>query len=183
MTKKTIALFCGSSDAVDEKYKILARETGEIIAQAEFDLVYGGARIGLMGAAADAALSQGARVTGYIPHFLKNLEVAHTGLSQLHLTETMHERQMGMAEMADGFLILPGGLGTLAEFFEIITWRQMKLHDKPVGVLNAYGYWDGLLEFLDHAQTERFNRKEDQELFMLLAGTGDLKKYLTGLKN
>ena len=134
-----LCVFCGSSTAVARGYLDLAAQAGALIARCGMGLVYGGSRIGLMGAMADAALAEGGRVVGVIPRFLKTKEVAHTGLSELHMTETMHERQVGMAERADAFLVLPGGYGTLAEFFEVLTWKQLGLHDKPIAVLNGSG--------------------------------------------
>ncbi|MGB4057125.1 MAG: TIGR00730 family Rossman fold protein [Alphaproteobacteria bacterium] len=179
---KTICVFCGAGRHVAAPYFDVARETGAMLAREGFDVVYGGAHIGLMGAVADAALAHGGKVTGIIPGFLKDMEVAHTGLSELRLTETMHERQVEMAAMADGFLVLPGGMGTLAEFFEVLTWRQLGLHSKPIAVLNVFGYWDFLLEFLKKAAAENFTQPPDAAMFAVLEGAGGLKAFLDGLK-
>ncbi len=176
-----IGVFCGSSTSADEKYMTLARDAGAAIAEAGFGIVYGGSRNGLMGAAADAALKKNAKVIGVIPHFLKEKEVAHTGLAELHLTHGMHERQVGIAERADGFLVLPGGLGTLAEFFEVLTWRQLKLHDKPIALMNKGGYWDSLLAFLRHSADEKFLYQDHKSLFTVLENTENLKVFLSGL--
>lgn len=137
---KNICVFCGSSTIVDGKYLRAARDVGVMLAQNGYGVVYGGGNIGLMGAAADAALEAGGKVIGVIPKFLRDKEVAHKGLTELHLTETMHERQVGMAERSDAFVVLPGGLGTLAEFFEVLTWKQLGLHDKPIMLVNDFGY-------------------------------------------
>ena len=165
------------------KYLDLGTQVGRLIAEKNFTLVYGGGRIGLMGAAADGALAQGGSVIGIIPKFLKDKEVAHAGLTELYLTETMHQRQVGMAERGDAFLVLPGGLGTLAEFFEILTWKQLLLHDKPIAILNAFGYWDSLLDFTRHGATEKFLRPEDKDLFTELENIEAAAEYLTRLKN
>ncbi len=178
---KSICVFCGSSSGTGGKYMRIAQAAGAMLARDGFEVVYGGARIGLMGALADAALAEGGKVTGVLPGFLKDKELAHEGLSELHLTETMHERQVGMAERADAFLILPGGLGTLAEFFEVLTWKQLGLHDKPVMLVNGYGYWDSLLAFSDHAQTEQFMRAGDRALFTTFDDIEALESYLKRL--
>jgi uncharacterized protein (TIGR00730 family) len=133
-----------------------AREVGALLARRGVALVYGGARRGLMGAAADAALAEGGRVVGVIPHGLWAREIAHTGLSELLVVDTMHERKALMTERADAFVMLPGGAGTLEEFFEAWTWAQLGIHDKPCGVLNVGGYFDPLLAMLDHMVEERF---------------------------
>lgn len=149
-----------------------------MIAHSGRKLVYGGGHVGLMGAAADAALEVGGDVIGVIPQCLKDREVAHTGLTELHTTETMQERQQYMADLSDAFIVLPGGLGTLAEFFEIITWRHLGIHDKPVFVLNAFGYWDLLLEMLEKAGEEKFLYKDPAALFTVVDGLHDIEKQL-----
>lgn len=179
---RNICVFCGSSSDAPQKYIDLAAETGKTLARLGYGVVYGGSRAGLMGALADAALAGGGKVIGVIPHFLKELEVAHDGLNELHLTRTMHERQVGMAERADAFLILPGALGTLAEFFEVLTWRQLALHVKPILLLNAFGYWDSLLAFMEHAEREAFMRKENRALFKPLQNIREMEIYLQKLK-
>jgi len=131
--------------------------------------VYGGARVGLMGAVADAALDAGGVVIGVIPQGLVAKEIAHTGLTELRVVASMHERKAMMADLADGFVALPGGWGTLEEFFEVLTWAQLGLHAKPCGLLNVGGYFDGLLAFADHAAAEGFVRREHREM-MIVAG-------------
>jgi uncharacterized protein (TIGR00730 family) len=130
-------------------------------------MVYGGANVGLMGAAADAALAGGAEVIGVLPQFLSGREIAHTGLTRLETVATMHHRKARMVTLADAFLILPGGYGTLDELFEIITWSQLRIHAKPCILINTEGYWDGLLAFLDHAVEAGFLKAENRRLLQL----------------
>ena len=175
---QNICVYCASSSSVDSKYKALAHDVGGMIADAGKTLVYGGGHVGLMGAAADSALDKGGEVIGVIPQNLKDREVAHTGLTQLHTTDTMQARQQMMADLSDAFIVLPGGLGTLAEFFEIITWRHLELHQKPVWVLNTFGYWDLLLEMLDKAQDEQFLYKDPSDLFSVYGSVEDIRLNL-----
>lgn len=151
-----LCVFCASSPRVEAHYLTLADDIGALCADQGWRLIYGGGRNGLMGAAADAALSGGADVVGVIPEILKEKEVAHSGLSELYVTDNMHERQMKMAELADGFVILPGGIGTLAEFFEIVTWRQLAIHQKPIALINHHEYWQPLIDMMGKAQGENF---------------------------
>jgi len=175
---KNICVYCASSSSVDPKYRQLATDLGQFLGQENRTLVYGGGHVGLMGACADAVLEQSAKVIGVIPQYLKDREVAHEGLTVLHVTDTMQERQKKMADLSDAFVMLPGGLGTLAEFFEIITWKHLTLHDKPVFVLNAYGYWDQLFAMLAKAGEEKFLYKDTAELFTVCDSLEDLKKHL-----
>ncbi len=161
---KRICLFCGSSPRVRNGYLSLARDFGSTVAERGIELVYGGGRTGLMGAAADGALGAGGRVIGVIPYSLAEQEVAHGGLSELILVTSMHERKARMAELSDGFAALPGGLGTLDEWFEIWTWAQLGYHHKPIGLLNFEGFFDPLLGFLDHMVTEGFVRPEHRAM-------------------
>jgi uncharacterized protein (TIGR00730 family) len=181
-SSKSLCVFCGSSTAVAQDYLDLATQAGRMIARQNFTLVYGGSRIGLMGALADAALVEGGRVIGVIPGFLRTKEVVHTGLTELHLTETMHERQVGMAQRADAFMVLPGGYGTLAEFFEVLTWKQLGLHAKPVALLNGFEYWDSLIELTRRGAEEKFLRPGDEGLYTVLDNIENLDDYLTRLK-
>src|ERR1700722_225026 len=153
---RRVAVYCGSADGNDPAYLAEARALGTAIAAAGLGLVYGGAKAGLMGAVADAALAGGAEVIGVLPDVLSGKEIAHTGLTRLELVSTMHERKSRMAELADAFLILPGGFGTLEELLEVVTWAQLKLHSKPVIAINTAGYWNGLLAFLDTAVSAEF---------------------------
>lgn len=144
----SVAVYCGSRFGDKPDYTHSARELGRLIAQGGGSVVYGGGRVGLMGVVADAALGAGGQVVGVIPQALMDLEVGHTGLSELHVVQTMHERKQLMAERADAFVALPGGIGTLEEIYEVWSWQQLGYHDKPVGLLNVAGYYDALLEFM-----------------------------------
>ena len=153
---KSLCVFCGSSPGQRPAYAAMEVRTGELLAQRGLTLVYGGGRVGLMGALADAALAAGGRVVGVIPQMLIDQEVGHSGLSQLHVVRTMSERKLLMGDLADAFLALPGGIGTMDELFEAWTWTQLGLHRKPCALLNQDGYYDPLLAFLDRAVTEGF---------------------------
>ena len=152
----SLCVYCGSRPGNSPEFAALAREVGSWIGRHGGQLVYGGGHNGLMGILADAALAAGARVIGVIPKALVEKEWAHTGCTELHVVENMHERKRIMAEYADAFLALPGGIGTLEEFFEVWTWRQLGYHDKPVGLLNLGGFYDSLLTFLNSAVTSGF---------------------------
>ncbi len=156
---KAACIYCGSSNVVADAYKQAATRTGQLLAQAGIDVVYGGGRVGLMGLAADAALAAGGRVVGIIPEHIQKLEVDHRGLSELVVVDSMHTRKRLMVERSDAFIILPGGIGTLDELFEIITWRQLQLHTKPVVVVNVDGFWDPLLSLMKHLESTGFLRK------------------------
>jgi len=151
-----LCVYCGSSGAVDRRYREAARELGERLASAEIELVFGGGRIGLMGVLADAVLAGGGRVVGVIPERLRDAELAHQGASELVITASMHDRKRVMAERADAFAVLPGGIGTLDEMFEMLTWRQLGLHDKPIFLVDVAGYWLPLRALLDHIEAQRF---------------------------
>jgi len=155
---QSLCVFCGSSSGDRPEYLQVARDAGRLIAQRGLTLVYGGGKVGLMGAAADAALAAGGRVVGIIPQMLLDREVGHPGLSELHVVTTLAERKLLMGELSDGFLTLPGGIGTLDELFEAWSWTQLDLHRKPSGLLNHAGYYDALIAFLDHAVAEGFQR-------------------------
>lgn len=149
MTKRfTLCVYCGSRLGDDPAYAHAARAVGREIAQRGWQLIYGGGNVGLMGIVADAALAGGAPVIGVIPRSLMEREVGHPGLSELHVVETMHQRKQGMAEQADAFLALPGGIGTFEELFEVWTWRQLGYHDQPIGLLNVGGYYNALVAFM-----------------------------------
>ncbi|MBS1819179.1 MAG: TIGR00730 family Rossman fold protein [Acidobacteria bacterium] len=158
-----LCVFTGSGDGRRPSYRLAAGALGRTLVQRGFDLVYGGARVGLMGAIADAVLDAGGKVTGVIPESLVTREVAHTGLGDLRVVRSMHERKALMAELSDGFIAMPGGWGTLEELFEVLTWAQLGLHTKPCGLLNVDGYFDPLLAFLTHASDEQFVRREHDQ--------------------
>jgi len=153
---RSVCVYCGSAGAVDQRYRSAAEELGRNLAVAGIALVFGGGRIGLMGIAADAALANSGQVIGVIPAALRDRELAHQGVSELVVVETMHDRKRVMAERADAFAVLPGGIGTLDEFFEILTWRQLGLHDKPIFLVDVAGYWQPLRALLDHIVEKRF---------------------------
>jgi hypothetical protein len=160
----TLCVYCGSSNRADPIFYEAAAALGRGMAARGWRLVYGGGRVGLMGAAAEAALAGGSAVIGIIPGFLHDAEVGHHGVTDLQIVESMHERKMRMFELSDAFCILPGGLGTLDEMFEIMTWRQLGLHDKPIVLANLHGFWDPLLTLLQSQASFRFVREEHARL-------------------
>lgn len=167
MALKAICVFCGSQPGRRTEYVDVARETGRLLATSGIELVYGGGHVGLMGAMADAALVNGGRVTGVIPEHLMRPEVAHLGLSELLVVDSMHTRKRTMAMRSNAFIVLPGGFGTLDEMFEMLTWRQLQLQTKPVGLVNVAGYFDSLLALLTHAADEGLIRNEHLSLLMV----------------
>jgi uncharacterized protein (TIGR00730 family) len=157
---KRICVFSGSNSGAMAAYAECAQVLGRMLAARGIGVVYGGGRVGLMGTMADAVLAGGGEVIGVIPEALMIKEVGHAGVTKMHVVKSMHERKALMAELSDGFIALPGGWGTLEELFEVLTWSQLGFHDKPCGMLNAGGYYDKLLAFLDHAVAESFVRRE-----------------------
>jgi uncharacterized protein (TIGR00730 family) len=153
---KRICVFCGTNAGSRPAYGVAARELGRVLAEQEVELVYGGASVGIMGELADSVQEHGGRVTGIIPQQLMEKEAAHTGIRNLIVVASMHQRKSQMADMSDGFIALPGGIGTLEGFFEVLTWGQLGIHAKPAGILNVERYFDGLTGFLDHAVREGF---------------------------
>jgi uncharacterized protein (TIGR00730 family) len=164
---KSIVVYCGSNPGSNPVYKEVARELGEKFAEREIRLIYGGGNMGLMGAVADAVMKNGGQVTGVIPNFLAELEVAHETLTELHFVETMHERKFKMVQFAKGVIALPGGYGTFDELFEILAWRQLRLYEGPVGVLNVNGFYDLLLQQMDRMVSDGFLRAENRELLIV----------------
>ena len=164
---KSICVYCGSSIGSSPSLSAAARELGQTLAASNLELIYGGGRVGLMGVLADAVLEAGGRVQGVIPQALADREVAHAGLTQLHVVDTMHQRKAMMAELSDGFIALPGGLGTFEELFEIWTWAQLGMHSKPIGLLNVASYFDLLLQFLDHATSQRLLKPVHRDLLLV----------------
>ena len=171
---KSVAVYCGASSGSNEIYTHLAQAMGRTLAERGMTLVYGGGRVGLMGAVADSALQHGGRVIGVIPDFLVAKEVEHRGITELHIVKSMHERKLLMADLAEGFVAMPGGFGTLEELFEVLTWGQLGLHRKPVAVLNVQGYYDHLLRALDHMATEGLLRIENRRQLLSHAEPGAL---------
>lgn len=176
MTQKSlrrVAVYCGSASGNNPEFLAEARALGKGIADAGMGVVYGGANVGLMGAVADAALAAGAEVIGVLPEVLAGREIAHTGLTRLESVATMHHRKARMVALAEAFLILPGGYGTLDEMLEIITWSQLRLHSKPCILINTLGYWDAFLEFLDHTVTAGFLKPENRALLLVAANAAE----------
>jgi uncharacterized protein (TIGR00730 family) len=171
---KRVCVFAGSSAGNQPEYQAVARQLGEALAARGVGLVYGGARVGLMGAVADAALTSRAPVIGVIPAALVAKEIAHQGLTELRVVASMHERKALMADLADAFIALPGGWGTMEEFFEVLTWGQLGLHHKPCGLLNVHGYFDRLLSFLEHSFEEGFVRREYRSMIAVADSPGAL---------
>jgi uncharacterized protein (TIGR00730 family) len=155
-----ICVFCGTNPGSRPEYGAAARQLGQVLAEQDIELVYGGASVGIMGELADSVQEHGGHVTGIIPQQLVQKEAAHTGIPNLIVVASMHQRKSQMADMSDGFIALPGGIGTLEGFFEILTWGQLGIHAKPTGILNVQGYFDGLTGFLDHAVREGFLTEE-----------------------
>lgn len=160
---KTVCVYCGASARVTSEYQKIAERLGEVIACAGFDMVYGAGKLGLMGVTAQSALRHGAHVVGVTPKLLEDYEGTLTGLSELYVVDSMHTRKQKMFDMADAFVILPGGFGTLDEVFEMITWRQLKIHEKPIVFVNAFGYWDHLQRLIHHMVKERFVSPNDAQ--------------------
>lgn len=161
-----ICVFCGSNFGKHSEYRQCAAELGRALVEREWGLVYGGGSIGLMGVVADAVLQSGGQVLGVIPEFLATDELLHTGLTELQIVPSMHARKALMAESSDAFIAMPGGFGTLEELLEMITWGQLGRHRKPVGLLNVRGFYDGLIELVNHAVAEQFIRPEHRGLFV-----------------
>ncbi|MEE8251812.1 MAG: TIGR00730 family Rossman fold protein [Gemmatimonadales bacterium] len=164
---KSLCVFCGSSSGARNGYSDAARDLARVLVGEGIRLVYGGASVGVMGALADEVLAGGGEVIGVIPEGMMRHEVAHHGLTELRVVDSMHQRKALMAELSDGFVALPGGLGTFEELFEVYTWAQLGIHVKPVGLLNAAGYYDKLIEFLDGAVEERFLSSEDRSVLLV----------------
>ena len=174
LPKSSVCVYCGSSNTVPQSYKDLARRVGEALVQRDMRLVYGGGHVGLMGIVADTVMKGKGEAIGIIPEHIRNQEVQHTGLTELHIVPDMHTRKRMMAERADSFVILPGGLGTLDETFEIITWKKLKLHNKPIVILNHEGYWDGLLALIDTTIKENFSYPSDRSLFKVAKNVDEM---------
>ncbi len=171
---KRLCVYCGSNTGKDKSYKEAAAALGDTLVQNGIGLVYGGSHKGMMGQLADAVLAGGGSVDGVIPKSLLEKEVAHDGLTEMHVVESMHARKSMMAVLSDGFIAMPGGFGTLEEIIEILTWAQLQFHDKPCGLFNVNGYFNHLLSFLDHAETEGFVRPAHRAMLLVSKSPGDL---------
>ncbi len=176
---KRICVFAGSSPGRQPQYVEAAQQLGEELCARGYDLVYGGGRVGLMGTVADSVLGHGGQVIGVIPEALTEKEVAHRGLTDLRIVTSMHERKALMAELSTAFIALPGGLGTLEELFEVLTWVQLGIHTKPCGLVNVGGYFNGLLEFISHAVEERFLKPDHQSMILV---DSDIKALLDAVE-
>ncbi len=171
---KSVCVYCGASPGTSETFLNIAKDLGRELAERGIRLVYGGGGIGLMGAVADATMAAGGQVLGIIPQHLERAELGHRGLTELKIVDTMHTRKRMMFDQSDAFVILPGGMGTLDETFEIITWRQLGMHDKPIVLINHEGYWDPFLHLIDHVIDNGFARPAARQLFSVVAGVGRL---------
>ena len=171
---KRLCVFCGSNHGNSPAFTAAAGEPGEAVAARGIELIYGGSHVGLMGVLADAALARGGKVVGVLPRFMADKELAHTKLTRLHLVDTMHERKRLMAELAEGFVALPGGFGTLEELFEAMTWAQLHLHDYPCALLNVDGYYDPLVAFLRVSVEKEFVRQELLDSLIVATDTDEL---------
>jgi len=164
---RRICVYCGSNTGERPEYAAAAKQLADVLVRHELELVYGGADKGIMGIIANAVLEQGGKVHGVIPQMLAEKEIAHQGLTELHVVASMHARKTMMAALSDGFIAMPGGYGTLEEIIEIITWGQLRFHDKPCGLLNVDGFFDHLLAYLDHSNAEGFLRRENRDMLLV----------------
>lgn len=170
----SLCVYCGSSRGINPAFVPLARELGKQMAERRIRLVYGGGRVGLMGACADGVMAHGGEVIGIIPQHLQDREIGHAGLTELKVVDNMHTRKRMMFDHSDAFIVLPGGLGTLEEFFEVVTWRQLGMHDKPIIVLNADGYWDNLVGMIDRIIDDGFAQASARQYFSVVNSIGRL---------
>ena len=175
---QSVCVYCGSSSNVDDAYKEAATRLGNLIAETGWDVVYGGGRVGLMGLVADGALEKGAKVVGIIPEHIEEREVQHDNLTEMHVVDTMHIRKAMMVERSQAFVILPGGLGTLDELFEILTWKQLGLHDKPIVIVNMNGYWSKFIELTQGLASAGFMREGDLGLYQVVDSVEDVPHAL-----
>ena len=171
---KRVTVFCGSSMGTSEIYKSNAILLGKALAIRQIELVYGGAKVGLMGAVADGVLNEGGKVIGVLPQFLSTKEIAHEGLTELILVESMHERKTRMNELCDGVIALPGGFGTLEELFEMLTWAQLGLHKKPIALFNVDGFYDHLIALIQTAVANGFLKESNQKMLLISNDIDDL---------
>jgi len=174
----SVCVYCGSSSTVAQKFKTAAETIATELARRGARVVYGGGHVGLMGIVADSALKAGGKVIGIIPEHIRAQEIQHTGLTELHVVPDMHTRKRMMVERADAFIILPGGFGTLDELFEILTWKKLKLHNKPVIIFNQDGYWDTMIALVDKTIAENFSQPADRALFTVVTTIEELFKAM-----
>ena len=169
-----VCVYCGSSARVDDKFKDSAALLGRVLANHGWTTVYGGASVGLMGILADTVIAEGGSVIGVMSQNLVDYEIDHKGLSEIHIVDTMHKRKQMMVDLSDAFVVLPGGLGTLDEFFELMTWKQIGMHDKPIILVNIDGYWDSMLTMIDGIKQEGFMRRKNNNLFVSVENPEDV---------
>ncbi|MES2593289.1 MAG: TIGR00730 family Rossman fold protein [Bacteroidota bacterium] len=179
---RQITVFCGSSFGTDVNYQTQALLVGETLAKNNIALVYGGAKIGLMGAVADGVLNNGGKVTGVLPFFLQDKEIAHERLTELILVDSMHERKTKMYELCDGIIALPGGFGTMEELFEMLTWAQLGLHKKPIGLLNVDGFYDSLLDLIQTMVSKGFLKNVNQEMLLISNNIDNLLEQMNSYR-
>jgi len=177
---KNITVFCGSSFGTEDIYKKQAFLLGQTFAKQQIQLIYGGADVGLMGTVADGVLSEGGKAIGVLPQFLQSKEIAHKNLTELIIVETMHERKMKMNDLCDGVIVLPGGYGTLEEFFEMITWAQLGLHKKPIGILNIDGFYDDLIKLVQTMVNKGFLKQVNSDMLLI---SNSIDELLEKMKN
>lgn len=177
---KRVTVFCGSSFGTDDIFALQATLLGQTLAKNNIELVYGGANVGLMGAVADGVLNNNGTVIGVLPYFLKSKEIAHENLTELILVDTMHERKIKMNELCDGVIALPGGFGTLEEFFEMLTWGQLDLHKKPIAILNINGFYDTLISLVQTMVNRGFLKEANQQMLLV---TNNIDELLNKMKN
>ena len=180
---KSICVFCGANFNGDPLLKQAIDELAEIMVNQNITLIYGGGKVGVMGMMADAIISKGGKAEGVIPQFLMTEEIAHPGLTKLHVVETMHARKQLMSDLSDGFITLPGGLGTMDEFFEVLTWLQLGLHNKPVAILNVNGYYDLLLKQIDVMVEQKFLKPVNRELILSATSAIELVDLMSNLRS
>lgn len=174
-----LCVFCSASEAIDQKFKDIATETGRLMAENKIDLVFGGGKLSMMGAVAGSVMQNGGYATGYIPGHLNESEGGHSNIDDIHIVDTMHTRKMQMAKTSDVFLLLPGGFGSLDEFFEIITWKQLGIHHKPIIIMNAHNYWTPLLNLMDHIVENNFAQPEHKTIFDVISTPDELLSTLS----
>jgi uncharacterized protein (TIGR00730 family) len=179
MSIHNIAVFCASASGADPVYQTAADDLGKALAARDIGVIYGGAKVGLMCAVAESALVNGGRVVGVIPEVLVDLEVAHHGITELHVVDTMHTRKALMGEKSDAFIIMPGGFGTLEEMFEVLAWQTLRLHDKPIVLLNINRFYDQLLSFLNHAVIEGMLKQKSREILLTANSVEDVLAVLS----
>jgi len=176
---KRVTVFCGSSNGTDDVFRSKAILLGKTLALHKIELIYGGAKVGLMGAVADGVLNEGGKVIGVLPHFLSTKEIAHDGLTELILVDSMHERKTKMNELCDGVIALPGGFGTLEELFEMLTWAQLGLHKKPIALFNVNGFYDQLISMIQTTVDQGFLQETNQKMLLVSSDVDDLLTQMT----